>query len=266
MSILKMPVRRTATRLAVALTAAGAAVVALPLAAQAHVEVQPGAVPGGDFSVVAFRVPNERDDASTTKLRVILPPKTPLGSVQTTAMPGWKVQTATRKLAKPIEMFGAKLDRVVSQVTWTATQGGVRPGQFQDFELSLGQLPKSGKLTFTAVQTYSGGEKVLWNEVSADGAAEPEHPAPTLEITARAAAGPPHPEPPTPTLEITAPAEEGSSATEQTSADSSNAQQSNVAASSTDDGGVPVLPTVLSSAALIVALGALALAWRRSRG
>jgi len=27
-----------------------------------------------------------------------------------------------------------------------------------------------------------------------------------------------------------------------------------------------VLPTVLSSAALIVALGALALAWRRSRG
>ncbi|HVH93413.1 MAG TPA: YcnI family protein [Nocardioidaceae bacterium] len=246
MSILNKPVRRTATRLAVALTAAGAAVVALPLAAQAHVEVQPGAVPGGDFAVVAFRVPNERDNASTTKLRVILPPKSPLGSVQTTAMPGWKVQTATRKLAKPIEMFGAKVDRVVSQVTWTATQGGVRPGQFQDFELSLGQLPKSGKLTFTAIQTYSGGEQVLWNEVSAEGAAEPEHPAPTLQITA--------------------PAEEGSSATEPASDESSSTQQANVAASSTDDGGVPVLPTVLSSAALIVALGALALAWRRSRG
>jgi uncharacterized protein YcnI len=246
MSILNKPVRRTATRLAVALTAAGAAVVALPLAAQAHVEVQPGAVPGGDFAVVALRVPNERDDASTTKLRVILPQDHPLGSVQTTAMPGWKVQTATRKLAKPIEMFGAKVDRVVSQVTWTATQGGVRPGQFQDFELSLGQLPKSGNLTFTAIQTYSGGEQVRWNEVSADGAAEPEHPAPTLQITA--------------------PAEEGSSATEQTSDKSSNTQQSDVAAPSTDDGGVPVLPTVLSSAALIVALAALALAWRRSRG
>ena len=146
----------------------------------------------------------------------------------------------------PIEMFGAKVDRVVSQVTWTATQGGVRPGQFQDFELSLGQLPKSGNLTFTAIQTYSGGEQVRWNEVSADGAAEPEHPAPTLQITA--------------------PAEEGSSTTEPASDKSSNSQQSDVAAPSTDDGGVPVLPTVLSSAALIVALGALALAWRRSRG
>lgn len=246
MSTSNNPVRRTATRFAIALTAAGAAVVALPLAAQAHVEVQPGAVPGGDFAVVAFRVPNERDNASTTKLQVILPQNRPLGSVQTTAMPGWKVQTATRKLAKPIQMFGAKVDRVVSRVTWTATQGGVRPGQFQDFELSLGQLPKSGSLTFTALQTYSSGEQVRWNEVSADGAAEPEHPAPTLQITA--------------------PAEEGSSATEQTSDRSSNTQQSDVAAASSDDGAVPVLPTVLSSAALIVALAAAALAFRRSRG
>ena len=242
-------VRRTATRLALGLTAAGAAVVALPLAAQAHVEISPGAVPGGDFSVVAFRVPNEKDDASTTKLQVILPQDRPLGSVRTTPMPGWKVQTATRKLSKPIEMFGAKLDRVVSQVTWTATQGGVRPGQFQDFELSLGQLPKSGSLTFTALQTYSDGEQVRWNEVSADGAAEPEHPAPTLEIT---------------------PADEadgaGATSTEQTSAESpSNAQQSDVAAAATDDDGVPVLPTVLSSAALIVALAAAAMAWRRTR-
>lgn len=245
MSTSNNPVRRTATRLAVALTAAGAAVVALPLAAQAHVEVQPGVVPGGDSAVVAFRVPNERDNVSTTKFRVILPQNRPLGSVQTTATPGWKVQTATRKLSKPIQMFGAKVDRVVSQVTWTATQGGVRPGQFQDFELSLGQLPKSGNLTFTALQTYSSGEQVRWNEVSADGATEPEHPAPTLQITA--------------------PAAEGSSATEPASDKSSNAQQSDVAAAP-DNSGVPVLPTVLSSAALVVALAAAALAFRRTRG
>lgn len=252
MSTMKNRVRRTTTRIALALTAAGAAVVALPLAAQAHVEIQPGAVPGGDFSVVAFRVPNERDNASTTKLQVILPQNHPLGSVQTTPMPGWKVQTTTRKLAKPIEMFGAKLDRVVSRVTWTATQGGLRPGQFQDFELSLGQLPKSGTLTFTAIQTYSSGEQVRWNEVSADGAAEPEHPAPTLQITPAKAADE---------------ADGGSAtSTEQTSADSSSAQeQSDVAAAGTDN-GVPVLPTVLSVAALIVALAAAALAWRRTRG
>ena len=65
-------------------------------------------------------------------------------------------------------MFGEQLDTVVSEVTWTATAGGIRPGQFQDFDLSLGQLPESGELVFNALQTYSSGEKVNWNQVSAD--------------------------------------------------------------------------------------------------
>ena len=75
-------------------------------------------------------------------------------------------------------MFGEQLDTVVSDVTWTATTGGIPPRQFQDFDLSLGQLPESGELVFNALQTYSSGEKVNWNEVSADPSIEPEHPAP----------------------------------------------------------------------------------------
>jgi uncharacterized protein YcnI len=241
--------RRTVTRFGLALTAAGIAVVALPMAAQAHVEVQPSQVEGGDFSVVALRVPNERDDASTTKMRVILPKDRPLGSVQTTATPGWKVATATRKLSKPIEMFGAQVTSVVSEVTWTATAGGVRPGQFEDFQLSLGQLPKSGKLVFNAIQTYSNGEQVRWNEVSADESTEPEHPAPTLSITA-------------PGTEST------SSTTEQTSAETSAtdaAQARTTDAAASDNDSSTVLPTVLSVAALVVALGAAGLVWRRGR-
>ena len=241
--------RRTATRFGIALAAAGIGIVALPFAAQAHVEVQPGQVEGGDFSVVAFRVPNEKDNASTTQLRVLFPKDRPLGSVQTTAMPGWKVSTVTRKLSKPIVMEGAQVHTVVSQVTWTATQGGVRPGQFKDFQVSLGQLPKTGKMVFNAVQTYSDGAKVLWNEISADGAAEPEHPAPTLVITAPAA-------------------ESGTSATEQTSAQSSTtktAQTTATAAPASDNDSSTVLPTVLSAAALLVALGAVGLVWRRGR-
>jgi uncharacterized protein YcnI len=248
MSNLTIAVRRTTARLTLVLAAAGAAVIALPIAAQAHVEVQPGEVEGGDFSVVAFRVPNERDDASTTRVQVILPQDKPLGSVQTTAMPGWNIKTATRKLATPIEMFGAKVDRVVSQVTWTATQGGVRPGQFEDFELSLGQLPESGTLNFTALQTYSTGEQVRWNEVATDGSAEPEHPAPSLTITA--------------------PEGEGAANTEQTSAESASGSDGGSdadAAAGTDDGSLPVLPTVLSGAALVVALAAAGLALRRGR-
>ena len=160
--------------------------------AQAHVTVQ-GEAKGGGFSVVAFRVPNERDNASTTQLRVILPKDHPIGSVQTTAVPGWKVSTATRKLDQPIEMFGEKLDTVVSRVTWTATSGGIKPGQFQDFDLSLGQLPESGTLVFNTLQTYSSGEKVNWNEVAADPSVEPEHPAPVLEITPQPPRSPPVP-------------------------------------------------------------------------
>ena len=239
-------VRRIAIRFGLCVAAVGLGIVAFPLSAQAHVEIEPGQVDGGGFTVVAFRVPNERDDASTTKLRVILPKDQPLGSVQTTAEPGWTVATATRKLDKPIEMFGAKLDSVVSEVTWTATGGGVRPGQFQDFEVSLGQLPTSGELVFTAIQTYSSGEHVRWNEVSPDGSTEPEHPAPALKI------GPPAQDEPTP---------EGSGAS--SSAEDTDTNSS--AASASDNESLPVLPTALSVVALVVALGAAGLAWRRGR-
>ena len=240
-------VRRAALRIGVGVTAAVAAAVSLPGAAQAHVTIQPPTAEGGGFSVVAIRVPNERDDASTTRVQVTLPEDQPLGSVSTTPIEGWSIKTATRKLDEPIEMFGAKLDTVVSQVTWTATAGGVRPGQFEDFELSLGQLPESGRLNFTALQSYSSGEQVRWNEVAADAATEPEHPAPSLLLTA--------------------PSDEGAG-NEQASDESTGGteSQSNVSAvSDPDDEGVPVLPTVLSAAALVVALGAAGLAWRRGR-
>ena len=241
--------RRTATRFGIALAAAGIGIVALPFAAQAHVEVQPGQVEGGDFSVVAFRVPNERDNAATTKLRVLFPKDRPLGSVQTTEMPGWKVSMVTRTLSKPIVMEGAKVNSAVSEITWTATQGGVRPGQFKDFQVSLGQLPKTGKMVFNAVQTYSDGAKVLWNEVSANGSAEPEHPAPTLVITAPGA-------------------DSASTSTEQTSAESTTptaTQTKTTAAPTSDNDPSTVLPTVLSAAALVVALAAVGLVWRRGR-
>jgi len=169
-----------------ALTAGLAALLALglPAAASAHVSVQPGTLEGGDFSVVSFRVPNERDDASTVGLRVLLPADHPLGSVQTTPVPGWRVTTATRELEEPVELFGSELTEVVSQVTWTATGRGIEPGQFLDFDLSLGALPESGELVFRAIQTYSGGEQVSWNQVAVDESVEPERPAPVLTLTA----------------------------------------------------------------------------------
>ena len=116
--------RRILTRVGVGIGATAAAILALPGIAQAHVTVQPGSAEGGGFSVVSFRVPNERDNASTTQLRVTLPQDQPIGSVQTTPLPGWKITTKTRQLDKPIEMFGEQLNTVVSEVTWTAIGGG----------------------------------------------------------------------------------------------------------------------------------------------
>ncbi|CAA9317975.1 MAG: Conserved membrane protein in copper uptake, YcnI [uncultured Nocardioidaceae bacterium] len=162
----------------------GAALLASTAPASAHVSVQPATVEGGGVSVVSFRVPNERDDAATTRVRVVLPVDQPLGSVQTTPVPGWRVTTQQRELDEPLEMFGSEVTTVVAEVTWVATDGGVRAGQFQDFPLSLGQLPESGELVFKAVQGYSSGERVTWNEVAVDASAEPEHPAPVLALTA----------------------------------------------------------------------------------
>jgi uncharacterized protein YcnI len=237
--------RRTLTRVGIGIGAAVAAMLALPGLAQAHVTVQPESVEGGDFSVVSFRVPNERDDASTTQVKVTLPTDQPIGSVQTTPVYGWKITTKTRQLDKPIEMFGEQLNTVVSEVTWTATGDGIRPGQFQDFNVSLGQLPEAGQLVFNALQTYSSGEKVNWNQVSTDPAVEPEHPAPILTITPAAAGG-------------------GSGATDQGGQAGQDEQATSAAQS--DEGSDSTLPLVVSGAALVLSLVAVVLAWRRGRG
>jgi periplasmic copper chaperone A len=221
-----------------------AAILALPGLAQAHVTVQPETAEAGGFSVVTFRVPNERDDASTTQVQVTLPKDQPIGSVQTTPVAGWRITTATRQLDKPIEMFGEQLDSVVSEVTWTATDGGIRPGQFEDFAVSLGQLPESGELVFNTLQTYSSGEKVNWNQVSTDPSVEPEHPAPILRITP-------------------AVAEHGSAPTDTGGQPGQNEQATS--GSQSDTVFDSTLPLVISGIALTLSIIALVLAWRRGR-
>ena len=221
-----------------------AAILAMPVLAQAHVTVQPETAEAGGFSVVTFRVPNERDDASTTQVRVTLPKDQPIGSVQTTPVAGWKITTATRQLDKPIEMFGEQLDTVISEVTWTATDGGIRPSQFQDFAVSLGQLPESGELVFNTLQTYSSGEKVNWNQVSTYPSVEPEHPAPILRITPGVAE------------HGSAPTDTGGQAGQDEQVPS--AAQGDTVFDST-------LPLVVSGLALALSLVAVVLAWRLGR-
>ncbi|MFJ4697530.1 MULTISPECIES: YcnI family protein [unclassified Streptomyces] len=182
------PARRRGTRLAVlgALAASGVLVLAGPAAA--HVSVAPqGAAAKGGYATVNFKVPNERDDASTVKLEVNLPTDHPLASVQPQPVPGWTVKVTQAKLDKPVEMHGEKVTEAPSKITWTAEGKGVEPGQFQQFPLSLGPLPEDAdQLVFKALQTYSDKEVVRWIEEPKSDGSEPDDPAPVLALSAAA--------------------------------------------------------------------------------
>ncbi|MEV0774584.1 YcnI family protein [Streptomyces sp. NPDC050433] len=176
---------RTARRAAVVGGVAASAVVLLAGPALAHVGVQPvGEAAKGGYATVNFKVPNERDDASTVKLEVNFPTEHPLASVAPQAVPGWKIAVTKSKLAKPIEMHGKQITEAVSKVTWTATGDGVEPGYFQQFPLSIGQLPENAdQLVFKTLQTYDDKDVVRWIDAPTEGA-EPESPAPVLTLTA----------------------------------------------------------------------------------
>jgi uncharacterized protein len=175
-----------ASRIAAAGAAAGITVLALSAPAFAHVTVQPeGTAAKGGYAVVDFKVPNERDDASTTKLEVNFPTDHPLASVMPEPMPGWKIEVTKSKLDKPLEMHGEKITEAVTKVTWTADGKGIEPGYFEKFPLSVGQLPEdTDQLVFKALQTYSNKEVVRWIEVPQKGHDEPDNPAPVLELSA----------------------------------------------------------------------------------
>ncbi|MGW2772879.1 YcnI family copper-binding membrane protein [Streptomyces olivaceoviridis] len=177
-----------ASRIAAAAAVAGTAVLTLSAPAFAHVSVQPeGTAAKGDYAVVDFKVPNERDNASTTKVEVNFPADHPIASVMPEAIPGWKIDITRSKLAKPLTVHGEKIDEAVTKVTWTADGKGIEPGYFQKFPLSLGALPEdTDQLVFKAIQTYSNKEVVRWIEVPQKGQDEPENPAPVLELSAAA--------------------------------------------------------------------------------
>ncbi|MFF7330579.1 DUF1775 domain-containing protein [Streptomyces sp. NPDC008150] len=175
-----------ASRLAATGAIAGATVLVLSSPAFAHVTVSPeGTAAKGGYAVIDFKVPNERDDASTTKVEVNFPTDHPLASVMPQAIDGWSVKITKSTLDKPVELEGEKITQAVTKVTWTADGKGIAPGYFEKFPVSVGALPtNTDELTFKALQTYSDKEVVRWIEVQQKGQEEPDNPAPVLELSA----------------------------------------------------------------------------------
>jgi uncharacterized protein len=155
--------------------------------ASAHVKVSGVDVTRGGYGLLTFRVPSESDTASTTRLAITFPSDTPLTSVSTKPKPGWTATIVKKRLATPLtDDDGNKVTQYVAEVDFTADapDTGIPAGYFDTFDLEAGALPDKPEISFPTLQTYSDGSTVNWNEHSADGKSEPDHPAPTLELTA----------------------------------------------------------------------------------
>jgi uncharacterized protein YcnI len=173
------------TTFAASVAAASTALVLLsaPLAASAHVHVDPDQASPGSYATLTFRVPTESATAGTVKLVVDLPAKTPFTSVSYLPLAGWTTTVDTEKLAKPVKTDDGTITEAPIRVTWTADPGvQIAPGQFQQFTVTAGAVPDTGSIELPAHQYYSDGTVVDWDQPTPAGGAEPEHPAPTLYI------------------------------------------------------------------------------------
>jgi uncharacterized protein YcnI len=153
--------------------------------AWAHVTVHPESLPAGSGDIeLTFRVPNERDNANTVGLQVFFPTNLPLLTVNVLPVSGWTAKVDTETLAKPIQSGDGPVNQVVTDITWTATAGGIAPGQYEDFPVSAGQAPsQAGDIVFKSLQTYSSGEVVRWIQVVTPQNPNPDTPAPVLTLT-----------------------------------------------------------------------------------
>jgi periplasmic copper chaperone A len=151
-----------------------------PASAGAHVTIQPSAHPAGDFFKFGVRVPNERDKANTTEVRVQVPDG--WYSLGYEPRDGWAISVVNEKLAEPVEQFGEEVTEQVKELRIKAAAGneGITPGQFEEFYFSGGPVPgKPGQeLKYEAIQTYSNGEVVRWIDP------DPEAESPASTVTA----------------------------------------------------------------------------------
>ncbi len=176
--------RRTKPLLAIVFTAFVVLAVGAP--AYAHVTVNPNEASKGGFVKLAFRVPNEEADATTTKVEVAFPTDNPLAFVSVQPTAGWSYTVEKETLAEPIQSDDGEVTEAVSRIVWTSesADSAIKAGEFQEFNVSVGPLPDADQLVFKALQTYSNGEVVSWIQLPDASGGEVERPAPILTLTA----------------------------------------------------------------------------------
>ncbi len=143
--------------------AAGGAMLLLPAGAAAHARVSPAVSLSGQLQLYSLAVPTEKDNATTTKVVLIVPSGFSIDSF--VPSPGWH---------RVLQQSGSGDNAVVQRVTWTG--GHVPTGEDALFQL-LAQPASSGTYRFTVEQTYSDGSIVDWT-----GSENSQAPAPTIEV------------------------------------------------------------------------------------
>jgi uncharacterized protein YcnI len=156
-------------------------------AASARVSIVPGTATGGATQSFAVRLSNERSGVSTTRLELTFPADTPVPQAGVPKVRGWTATVTTRPLEPPITIGDLQYDEAVSSIVWEG--GEVAPKQFEQFVVTAGPLPATGRLVFAATQGYSDGSEDQWNNPAVDDptATSTAAGAPTITLVAGAA-------------------------------------------------------------------------------
>ena len=145
--------------------------------ASAHVTVTADHTWRAGVAIVTFMVPNESETGSpTTQFRVALPNVTSTHRVDAGLDSTTRPRHTQRYL--PVGYLTATPD------------AGIPADEFALFRIQV-NLPDSDTASFPATQIYADGKTVHWDQPPLPDGSEPEHPAPTLKLTAATAEKPP---------------------------------------------------------------------------
>jgi uncharacterized protein YcnI len=161
-------------KLGVAAAAAAVAALVATASAGAHANVSPSVVKAKDGQVFTLAVPNEKDNAKTTKVELTPPATFAIDSFAPAS--GWK---------RVVAVHGSGEEATVENVTWSG--GSVGPGGYAQFQF-LAEPQKTGKASFKVRQTYSDGSVVDWT-----GSESSDTPAPTVDAVSSLGGGGGHP-------------------------------------------------------------------------
>lgn len=116
----------------------------------AHAGVVQKEVGIGSIQTFSFGVPNEKDDATTIGVRIVIPEG--VEDVMPNVKPGWTIT---------VNKSGEGEEARVTEVAWTG--GDIPPGQRDEVSITAQAPAEETTLIWKAYQTYSDGEVVAWD-------------------------------------------------------------------------------------------------------